>query len=738
MLTPFQRMDDRAEDATRAAGSGPPAGPAVGVVEPRSGERAPDLDAFLRRHADAGVTTHSLRQLHALLLEMDGEQPWLARLEWLTRLARWVKRRPRGLAAVDDRAWDARRTRRLGLLLQILRDEPTWRRQVRGTLRSVLVETAGYRLFTETGLPTGAGVFSDAARRLVERFLPRRHDRDLSEVLAGLCWSRRDARWLESLPAAVVTDVVDLLHDDEDPEHDPWAPAWTAMGEALLLLAARVAALGLDEDVRTRTPEIPIATSPFLRLCHASEEAVAALRAAGGRRLGARPDAALIDELGGLIARCRAAVVTVGTHLEEYGTSVELIFHLEKITGNLDRIETLLAVLAPPRGALSPSRTVRVVAGLVRDQVNDRRVRALLHRSLHQLSRRIVESAGEHGGHYITRTAREWLRLLRSAAGGGFLTAGTTLAKFALSALPVPPFFAALFASTNYAVSFLCMQALGFTLATKQPSMTAAALASALGDHPGEPRHDAIVTLIARTCRSQIAAALGNVGMVIPTLIAVDFLSRGVTGHGVLTEKSATYVIQSLHPWKSLTIPFAALTGVFLWLASVGAGWLENFVVYHRLPEAIAQSRRLRALLGRRPVAWLSSLFSHHHAAGVGGNVTLGVLLGTTPVLGTFFGVPLDVRHITLSTGAFTLAVMSSRRFTWSDADSLAVIGGLIGILALNFGVSFYLALRVALRAHDVDRANAAGLRRAIFRRMLRAPWQFVVPPLGRLSRSEG
>jgi site-specific recombinase len=343
-----------------------------------------------------------------------------------------------------------------------------------------------------------------------------------------------------------------------------------------------------------------------------------------------------------------------------------------------------------------------------------------------------VESAGEHGGHYITRTAREWFSLLVSAAGGGFLTAGTTLAKFGLSALPVPPFFAALFASTNYAVSFLLMQALGFTLATKQPSMTAATLASALNAHPGEDQHDAIVTLIARTCRSQIAAALGNVGMVIPTLIAIDLLYRQGTGHHVLSEPSAAYVVKSLHPWKSLTIPFAALTGALLWLASVGAGWLENFVVYHRLAESIEQSRRLRVLLGRRLNATLSGVCSHHHAAGLGGNVTLGVLLGTTPVIGTFFGVPLDVRHITLSTGAFTLAVMGSRAFSWSDGDSLAVIAGLGCILALNFGVSFYLALRVAIRAHDVDRADAASLRRAIVRRMLRAPWQFVLPPLRR------
>jgi site-specific recombinase len=116
----------------------------------------------------------------------------------------------------------------------VLHEHPVWRERFARLLRSVLTETAGYRLFTETGLPIGSGVFSDAGRRLVERFLPRRHDHDLSELLSFLFWTRRDVRWLESLPTAVVVDVVDLLHDDDRSDDDlparwAWSRGWCAI-----------------------------------------------------------------------------------------------------------------------------------------------------------------------------------------------------------------------------------------------------------------------------------------------------------------------------------------------------------------------------------------------------------------------------------------------------------------------------------------------------------------------------
>jgi site-specific recombinase len=117
--------------------------------------------------------------------------------------------------------------------------------------------------------------------------------------------------------------------------------------------------------------------------------------------------------------------------------------------------------------------------------------------------------------------------------------------------------------------------------------------------------------------------------------------------------------------------------------------------------------------------------FITDHSAGIGGNVTLGFLLAMTPVAGMFFGLPLDVRHITLSTGSLTFSVIS----LGSDSLTLAPVFGIAIIGMCNFGVSFALALTVALRAREVSTRERVNLAVSVFREFLRRPHHFFYPP---------
>src|SRR5207247_395976 len=139
-------------------------------------------------------------------------------------------------------------------------------------------------------------------------------------------------------------------------------------------------------------------------------------------------------------------------------------------------------------------------------RVRHRSLRDILHTNLHLLARKMIEHAGQTGEHYITTSRGQWWRMMASAAGGGFLTGFTIVVKYLVLWGHFPLFVEGAFASANYAGSFLAMQLFGFTLATKQPSMIAAALAGSLhGSHKTAERAelDDLVTLIARICRSQ-------------------------------------------------------------------------------------------------------------------------------------------------------------------------------------------------------------------------------------------
>jgi len=414
-------------------------------------------------------------------------------------------------------------------------------------------------------------------------------------------------------------------------------------------------------------------------------------------------------------------------NLELHGVSVDVVYRLELITKNLERLELLVERALAARDPGGPAQVRDVLVRLVRARLSERSLGDILGSNLHLLARKIIERAGHTGEHYITTTRAEYVKMLASAGGGGFLTAGTTALKYLIGWGHFAPFVEGLLSAMNYAGSFLVMQLLGFTLATKQPSMTAAALAGSLRDTAGHPDLSVLVSTIARITRSQLAAALGNLGMVIPAALAFDAVYRRHFERPFLDEDTARYVLSSLHLTHSGSVFYAALTGVLLWISSVGAGWLENWATYRRLPEAIAE-HRLGRYLGRGTLRWLSRVFARN-ISGVGGNTTLGVLLGMTPVMGKFFGLPLDVRHVTLSTGALTLAVASLGPATAFTSELAFAAAGIAVIGLMNFGVSFVLALAVALRAREVERSDRLRLLWSVFWTFLKSPLQFFFPP---------
>ena len=142
---------------------------------------------------------------------------------------------------------------------------------------------------------------------------------------------------------------------------------------------------------------------------------------------------------------------------------------------------------------------------------------------------------------------------------------------------------------TNYAISFLILQIFGLALATKQPSMTAATLADIIRRNRGEERRDKIAEFAASISRTQLAAALGNILAVSAGAVVFNLIWEATHGTAYLPTKQAEHVYLSLRPIASGTIFFAAITGVLLWLAALIGGWCENFAIYNRIPEAIAQ-----------------------------------------------------------------------------------------------------------------------------------------------------
>jgi site-specific recombinase len=688
-------------------------------------EQPPDLAAFGQALLPDAPRHRALRQLHAALTACDPDASLGARGQALEALAKWLRATGKVPARPDAQAGDRPQVGRLRLLVGALESFAEPRARLARVLHRVLTESTPLPLFARLGIPSDRGFWSETTDRLARRMLPEAVDeRDLAYLVAHIFPAQRDAVWLSSVPHDLTARFVGVLALPAPGLASAWAPLPPAVLDSAALIATRVAAVGLSDVIRARSPHTSLGDSPFFRLPRACDALVAALQAG-------EPTAEAQKKLAVAIAECRKASEIVVANLERSGVSVDVVYRIELIAKSLDRLERLIELVTAPRGEQALNDAREFAVELVLARVEDRDLGAILRNNLHLMARKIIERAGETGEHYITSSRGEFAKMLASAGGGGVLTTGTTALKYIIAWGKFAPFVDGMLAAANYAGSFLTMQLLGFTLATKQPSMTAAALAGSMRQASGATDLGGLVSMIARITRSQLAAAIGNIGLVIPASFGFDYAYRTYFGRHFLDPETADYIVHSLHPTESGTIFYAALTGVLLWASSVGAGWLENWAVYRKLPEAIA-NHRIRRLIGSRITGWASRVFTRN-ISGVGGNSTLGLLLGMTPVMGKFFGLPLDVRHVTLSTGALTLAGCVLGREALTTPGYLAAMGGIAIIGSLNFGVSFALALAVALRAREVRRADRFRLLASVIVTMLRSPLQFVFPP-----RSDG
>ncbi|MEO8015982.1 MAG: recombinase, partial [Polaromonas sp.] len=273
------------------------------------------------------------------------------------------------------------------------------------------------------------------------------------------------------------------------------------------------------------------------------------------------------------------------------------------------------------------------------------------------------------------------------------------------------------------------IQLLHFTLATKQPAMTAPAMAAKLKDIDSDESTATLedfVDEVTHLVRSQVAAVFGNVFMVVPAVLLVNAAIELALGRPMIGADSARHVLESL-TLLGPTLLWAAFTGVVLFTASMIAGWAENAFVLHRLDSALRHNPRFTAVLGNeRAARW--SVFMREHISGFASNISLGFMLGLIPSFTGFFGLELELRHVTLSTGQLAAAgaslgleALRQAAFWWSVA-SIPLIG------ALNLSVSFYFAFRLALQAHNVSKLDRARIRSAIWARWRGQPLSFFIP----------
>ncbi len=651
------------------------------------------------------------RDLQGLLAGLDPTADVAQRHIWLINLFDWLR---------GDRASPQAAMGRVLLLLDAIEARPELRERLRASWRVFTQSVDLTTLLADYGFAPRTAFASEMAERLRRKILPGTPETtDASDLFRMVLPGVFDAGWIALLDEAPLARIGALLADAAI--DDDGAPRWrhTVM-DAVTYCASQVVAAGFSPELRLRMSAELGATRPFHSLMADLDE----LR----EQMFAQPrneealQAAFIAFRDRLDA-CRTVASSVYTHLEDNGISVGLVFRLRQLRERVLRIRELLDCLMSPSPAPSVARLVGrlVLAGGERNSI-----RALIASNSSMLAAKVTERSAETGENYITRDRASYAQMVKKAAGGGALTSITVLLKFGIYALGLSAFWSGLAAGLMYAASFVAIQLLHLTLATKQPAMTAPALAARLRDIKSDGAVVDFVDEVANLVRSQVAAVLGNVLVVVPAMLGLALLVQLALGRPLLDAAHAAATLNSLS-LAGPTALYAAITGILLFSASIIAGWTENAFVLHRLDSAMRYNPRIGAFLGAaRARRWAD--FMRTHISGFASNISLGLMLGLLPAFAGFFGLGLDVRHVTLSAGQIAaaaastgLAVLHQPALWWAVA-AVPVIG------ALNVSVSFYFAFRLALRAHSVSLADRARIRRAIWARWRSRPVSFFLP----------
>jgi site-specific recombinase len=628
------------------------------------------------------------------------------KIEWFESLIEWVRlpASPEAVAQKTDRI-EASRVR---FLLQMLERRQELQTKVSETLQAVLLESDSVDLYFATGIELQHGFARELADRAVGNIMPRyREAKSLKQTFETVFASEEDVQWLRELNDKDLENILKLIFADQVALATFRAKQVDAMHSAIQLLTARLAGLAVDSDLRARLPHRDVNSSPFFQL-QQQQNSLNHLRAA--------------------LQLCWKDIESVYLVLETAGVSIDLVYKIDAIKSILRRIDLLSALRAHVQSGEANTREyVRFMAELADLHVQRASLTAFLSSSLNLIARKIVERTSQTGEHYITRSAVEYKEMFVSATGGGFVTMFTTVVKVGIGKLQLPLFFDGLFSTLNYALSFSAIQLLGFTLATKTPAMTASSLASKLRDLSTQTKINEFVEEVVCLVRSTFAAVIGNLGMVIPAAIAFDMFWYGVAGSHLMTSENGVAQMAKHSPLQSLTIWYAALTGLFLWGSSIMGAWLENWFVYRKQFEFFENSLGVRRRLGERRQKVLGS-FLRRNIAGLGTNVFLGFMLAFCGVVGDFFGLPLEVRHVTLSTGTLTFGLLAIENVREHLFVVISAVSGIAIIGLLNFGVSFTLSLFVAARARDIRLRNFPFLFRLILNRFIAGPMDFFFP----------
>lgn len=591
-------------------------------------------------------------------------------------------------------------------------------------LLSQLLTTDLTAAITESGIPLARGFWQELFNRFKHKLLPLLQDEnDFLYVINSVFFKKTDFKWVEAIPRQAWIDFFKVIRFNFNARNGNFQ---NELIQAQKILSFQVAQLGLEREVlRYLPPEEQHNDTPFVLQNYKVHELEKLLEENA-------PDtaiAAISAQLKEVINNCYQLIEHIRESHSEKGASIQQTYLLLILSNRLQRMQLITDVLDADH-EFDTGRFIDIFRMLVRNEKRKNSIREFLSQGVGYLAYQIAEHKGTKGHKYITETRKDFYRMIRSAMWGGMIISFTAIFKNLIGKLKLAPFPLGFLYSVNYSAGFIMIEETRSTLATKQPAFTASAVASSLDTKKieGEPDLEGLASTVAKVSRSQIASFFGNLIIVFPLTFLLAWGYYELSGNKITEGEAAFTLLKDQHPWRSASLLYACFTGFFLFLSGIIAGYWQNKIQYGRIKDRLKNHPVLKLSLSAKRLDKIANYVEKNFGALVG-SIALGFFLGFSGVMGKIFGIPFDIRHITIAAGNTAIGVYGLGIDHIPPYFLLAVFGGVLGIGLVNFLVSFSLAFIMAVKSRGIHLSQYPRLLRILGRYFLKHPREFILPP---------
>ena len=576
---------------------------------------------------------------------------------------------------------------------------------------------------TEANILSENSFLPELRKRILNKILPSvENENTVWFLIDNISFNpKKDLQYFNNLPENEVDEFLQLLDISDFIKNER---VKSELIFSMNILSWRVTGMALEVDVVRMAPEYRNFDNPFLALQNELEALAEEFKINSNLQLSSKDSR--YKQIKIYIEHCHDFVNISFKNSSKYGISGKINQALLKIRQQTQRIFEIVNLLVIDSEQDYLVKSKQLIFNVLSYKSHKNNISELFNDSTRLISHLITNHTAETGTHYITSSRKQYMKMFYKASGGGIIVGALCVLKMLYGFMPGSDFFHAFLYAMNYAMGFVMIYLMGFTLATKQPAMTAATMTKVLSEQGNTKRDNTeFADLVSKLFRSQFIAFVGNVLLSFPIALAIIYGLDVFFSQNLAIEKSDK-LLKDLDPLESKAILHACIAGFYLFISGIISGTIGNNSIFYQIPDRIAKNINVKRWFGAKVATSLSKYYAKNWA-GIISNFWFGVFLGATAPIGLFFGLDLDIRHITFAAGNFALGLygkeFSVESYTfWISFATVFIIG------FFNFAVSFSLSMLLAFRSRKLNVGEVRDIYKEIFRYFLKNPLKFFIP----------